>query len=691
MEAQQVYHVDESRMKHLLSESKRRGRNPQKGPGLHRLALSEADMSCREWVRQQMEDAGLEVHVDAALNMHGILRADADKSTSLAPTEMNPRVVTGSHMDSVIGGGHLDGALGVLAGIEALRCIRELRNSGKISLKRSLEVINFTDEEGRFGGMLGSMCIAGGGILSERDVVKMASADSGERIVDLLISRSKTADAGSVSKVQAARDALACAYQPGSVSAYVELHIEQGPVLDANGEELGVVSGICGLWKMEFTLVGQQNHAGTTPMSMRRNAFEGCARVQTLIPELVRKHGSSATVCTIGSVILTPGSPNVVPGKCVFTVEVRDECPIVVEAMSRAVKETVRDAASSFNLEVHQERLMSSMAPVAADPDIMSSIRKHCVRVLNNHPGRYKKTSPVEDVRTMPSGAAHDAQQIGRLAPMGMIFVPSRDGVSHHHSEHTDWPSLQKGCDVLLNVLIELASTTRSSVSRQAPKISRSSTSTSLHRMKTSSEKDPKSALLCIDLQNMPPTTARKGVDFSLEEAAAFQRQVPGLTERVAKAQQKARSCGMEVIHCRIQSRTLDGRDRGDLHKRMGIHVPPGTADWMEGVGPVGDEIVFDKTGSNAFICTSIDHVLRNMGIVNLVCCGVLTDECVSGTVKSACDLGYNCTVLTDACCAATETRHDAALATMSRFVGRMCKVEDWNPIRATHITQSRL
>ena len=135
----------------------------------------------------------------------------------------------------------------------------------------------------------------------------------------------------------------------------------------------------------------------------------------------------------------------------------------------------------------------------------------------------------------------------------------------------------------------------------------------------------------------------------------------------------------------------MDGRDRTPLHKRMMIHVPPGTAEWMEGVEPTADEIVFNKTGSNAFICTAIDHVLRNLGITKLVCCGVLTDECVSGTVKSACDLGYNCTVLTDACCAATDARHDAALATMSRFVQRMCLVDEWSPDKHSIRRQSRL
>ena len=245
----QLQRVDAGRMRRLLEESASRGLDPAKGPGLHRLALSAADLSVRAWVRGQMEDAGLETHVDAALNLHGVLRARGDSSDR--PTADRPRVVTGSHMDSVIGGGHLDGALGVLAGIECLRRIKELRDAGEIELSHTLEVIDFTDEEGRFGGMLGSMCIAGGGILSEEDILAMSSADSGENVVDLLVKHTSSGDGG-VSKSRAARNALACAYPPDSVRAFVELHIEQGPVLDTQ-EELAVVSGICGLWKMEFT------------------------------------------------------------------------------------------------------------------------------------------------------------------------------------------------------------------------------------------------------------------------------------------------------------------------------------------------------------------------------------------------------------------------------------------------------
>lgn len=184
-------------------------------------------------------------------------------------------------------------------------------------------------------------------------------------------------------------------------------------------------------------------------------------------------------------------------------------------------------------------------------------------------------------------------------------------------------------------------------------------------------------ALLCIDLQNMPPTTARQGVDFDTSEVESFETQLPQTLVQVKTAQDYARARGLELVHCRIESRTMDGRDRSLLHRRMGIHVPPGSAQWLPGVEPEGDEIVFNKTGSNAFCCTNIEFVLKNLQITTLVCCGVLTDECVAGTVKAASDLGYNCLVLTDACQAAVPERHTAALKTLSRFA-TLSTTDEW-------------
>jgi ureidoacrylate peracid hydrolase len=200
-------------------------------------------------------------------------------------------------------------------------------------------------------------------------------------------------------------------------------------------------------------------------------------------------------------------------------------------------------------------------------------------------------------------------------------------------------------------------------------------------------------------------------VDFNAEDVAYFNANIPAVLKQVAAAQSLARGQGgkmgggqrvMEVVHCRIMSMTLDGRDRSALHKRMKIHVPPpppveageasearGAGAWMDGVGPEDDELVFHKTGSNAFVTTNLHYVLGNLGVRRLAVAGVLTDECVAGTVKAAADLGYECDVLADACLAAARDRHDAALATVGRFAA-VTTTAEWLTEQAERCAASR-
>ena len=648
----EYYRVDAKRLRSMLEASAQLGKEAGK-EGLHRLALSENDRLGRRWVRQMMTDAGLTVSIDGALNIHGLL---APKKQSVS----NAKVLTGSHHDTVRGGGRLDGALGVIAGIEALARIKELMDEGKVDLCNPCEVINFTDEEGRYGGMFGSMCLSG--TISETEIKKMRSADSGESIVEAL-KRFGGTDA---------EQALASKYDEKSVKAFVELHIEQGPKLEACGAKIGVVEGICGLWKAEFTFDGQSNHAGTTPMRLRRNAFQGCAEVQVAIPAILDRCGRGSTVCTIGSVKVSPNYPNVVPGSCKFTVECRDVSADVISGVAEAVMQEVASAAQRLGLR-HGHRIMSNMPPVKADPTITERILSQAKRVCGKGP------PPV----SMPSGAAHDAQQIGSKWPMGMIFVPSIGGVSHHHTENTKFEDIVLGANVLLNTLIELATTPDLERREQSPATKAKEAASNAHaRVKTHPANlslqvkkramlRDREVLLCIDLQNMGPTTARKGVDFAENDVEGFAASLKSVVKKVSAAQKKARAdAASEVVHCRIRSMTRDGRDRSALHKRMHIHVPPGDRQetFVEGIGPTSDELVFNKTGSNAFATTNLHYVLSNIGVQRLVCCGVLTDECVAGTVKTACDLGYDVTVLTDACTAATPERHEAALQGLRRF-----------------------
>ena len=245
------------------------------------------------------------------------------------------------------------------------------------------------------------------------------------------------------------------------------------------------------------------------------------------------------------------------------------------------------------------------------------------------------------------------------------------------------------GANVLLNSMLRLATgehnLTATTMPSPPPPLPPPTTSKKNKELSTSPALLTDIALLCIDLQQMPPTSEREGVDFNAEDVAYFNANIPAVLKQVSAAQSLARGqrekmAGgrrvMEVVHCRIMSMTRDGRDRSALHKRMKIHVPPpsteadeaGGGAWMDGVGPQDDELVFHKTGSNAFVTTNLHYVLGNLGIRRLAVVGVLTDECVAGTVKAAADLGYECAVLADACLAAARDRHDAALATVGRF-----------------------
>ena len=211
-------------------------------------------------------------------------------------------------------------------------------------------------------------------------------------------------------------------------------------------------------------------------------------------------------------------------------------------------------------------------------------------------------------------------------------------------------------------------------------------------RGSTRRKKHGTTALLSIDMQNFPPTTNRDGVDFTEEDVKSYPHRLESVKRNAKQVLKHARAKGMEVVFCRIVSKTKDGRDRSLLHKHMGIHVLPHgdkRAQFLRGIGPKGDEMVFNKTGSNAFEVTNLDYVLKNVGIKKLIVMGLLTDECVAGTVKSAADLGFDVTVLEDACTAATQKRHDASILGLRRFA-KIEKVKDFLGRKKSSATKSK-
>ena len=383
--------------------------------GIYRPSFSDADMQARAWLKEQIEGAGLDFYQDGAANIH----ARYQVNNSIAS------VMTGSHIDSVPGGGHLDGALGVLTGLECIRCIKE---SG-LSIKRPLEAIAFTDEEGRFGGILGSNAICGN---LTAELIQSAQDLNGISLLEAMARHGLLA-----------MDALDASRQADTMHAFVELHIEQGPVLERQKIQLGAVDAIAGLFKWSVKLGGVAAHAGATPMTMRQDAFSGLAEFSTTLNSVLEKHGSSRSVATIGRVTLSPGAANVVPNQAEFSLDVRDTDENVLNNLAKAMKKELSEIADRLDLTFEYD-ILSEIKPVLCSEKIISLIENNAKQLgITNH--------------RMASGAAHDTQIMAGKTQAGLIFIPSKDGCSHSPNEWSDWADIENGANVLLKTLYQLA------------------------------------------------------------------------------------------------------------------------------------------------------------------------------------------------------------------------------------------
>lgn len=384
--------------------------------GIYRMAFSQGDLEGRAWLKERIEAAHLDYYLDGAANLHARLQWD-DKI---------PSVMTGSHIDTVPGAGHLDGALGVIAGLEALRVLKEQN----IKLQRPLELVSFSDEEGYFGGMLGSQAMSGQ--LSPADIYQ-AKNNHGELLTD------KMAELGldAVNILNAER-------KKGSIYSFIELHIEQGPVLDHSESSIGIVEAITGLFRWQCSFIGTPNHSGTTPMSMRQDAFQGLTEFSSSLNRILEEHGGAHSVATIGRVELYPGAPNVVPGQADFTLEIRDTDDAILEQLREALRRTASSIARRRHL-MFEFNETSTIRPVTSNPAIVRSIQDNAEALAYKY-------------QAMHSGAAHDTQMIAAIAPAAMIFIPSKDGRSHSPHEWTAWEDIERGANTLLNTLYQLAS-----------------------------------------------------------------------------------------------------------------------------------------------------------------------------------------------------------------------------------------
>jgi N-carbamoyl-L-amino-acid hydrolase len=367
------------------------------GKGVVRPAYSDADIAAREWLAGRMRQAGLSVHVDPVGSVFGLA-----EGTSL---------LLGSHSDSQPEGGWLDGALGVIAALEVARASAEAGGP-------PVSVVSFQDEEGRFGVTTGSAVWSGN--------LSLEKADG-------LTDRDGVTFADARARMPGRSEAFV---DPARFSGFLEMHIEQGPVLDREGEAIGVVDAIVGIRDMKITLVGEQNHAGTTPMPGRRDAFQALSRFNTLLAERFANVVTPHTVWTIGHVSLHPNASSIVPGKVTFSMQWRDGDTDRLGRMEAIIRETVEEVAATGGFELSFGPLLG-LEPVDMDPRLRGALE---TSAESDVPGRWRK---------MPSGALHDATNVSKLMPVAMLFVPSIGGISHAFGEDTAEPDLVTGLRVL--------------------------------------------------------------------------------------------------------------------------------------------------------------------------------------------------------------------------------------------------
>jgi beta-ureidopropionase / N-carbamoyl-L-amino-acid hydrolase len=405
-------HVDAKRLQGTLEKLSEFGRNPE--GGVTRLGYSETDMAAREYVMGLMKNAGLEVRVDPAGNIFG-RRAGSEKL---------PILLFGSHIDSVMHGGNFDGDVGSMGGIEVMRAL----NAGKVKTRHPLEVVIWTNEEGNhFGlGTLGSGVAAGllgPEILGRKD-------DQGLTLADWL--RRYGQDPAHLTEAR---------LPPGALAGFLELHIEQGPNLDESKIPIGVVQGIVGLKRWKCVATGFANHAGTTPMNRRRDALATASKDVLAVREVVRGE-TGLQVGTVGYMKAEPGAINVIPGRAEFPVELRDLEAAKIDRIWEGIQERFKQIDKEESVET-QCTLLDEVAPARSDPAMQNAIRD---------------AAKALGLATMdlPSAAVQDSQQIAKIAPMGMIFVPSRDGISHAPTEFTSWQDIANGAEVLYRVVLLL-------------------------------------------------------------------------------------------------------------------------------------------------------------------------------------------------------------------------------------------
>jgi N-carbamoyl-L-amino-acid hydrolase len=410
------FHISAQCLQTDLEKLSEIGRDPSTG-GITRLGYSENELAAREYVTTLMKQVGLSVRTDAAGNLFGS-RAGSDKL---------PTLLFGSHVDTVLNGGRFDGALGTIAAIEVIRAL----NEDKFQTRHPLEVVVWTNEEGNHFGIstMGSAIAAG--VLGP-EILKRKD-DQGATVADWL--KRYGQDPAHLTDASIAK---------GSIAAYLELHIEQGPNLERAKIPIGVVQGIVALKRWRCVVTGFANHAGTTPMDSRRDALAAASRETLAVRQAVLAE-SGHQVGTVGYIKVEPGAVNVIPGRAEFPVELRDLDAAKIDRMWNRVQTNFQEIDKEENVSTQCSEF-DDIAPARTDPAMQAAIR-----------GAAQSLGLA--TLDLPSGAVHDAQLMARIAPFGMIFIPSHNGISHAPQEHSTWPDVANGAEVLYRSILEADTT----------------------------------------------------------------------------------------------------------------------------------------------------------------------------------------------------------------------------------------
>ena len=385
--------------------------------GVTRLAFSEADLRARGYLRHSMEAAGLEVMVDAAGNIRG----------RRAGRESLSAVLMGSHLDTVPNGGHYDGVIGVLAALEVTRVMDEQR----IRTRRPVEVVNFSAEESsRFGvATLGSKALIG---------------DLKKDDIDRLMDEEGISLGSALSKAGFSFEDLASIrLQKGDIHAYLELHIEQGPVLENAGIPVGIVTAIAAPTRIKVIVRGRADHSGTTPMNMRRDALAAASEIVLGLERIAGRESGEHTVGTIGYLRVAPGVMNVVPELVELGIDLRDIDGGEKRRATARVLDLMNEIADRRNVQIDRE-ILTDDEPVPMSGKIIDHL---------------KKTAKDADIPylTLPSGAGHDVMNLARITDAGMIFIPSIHGISHNIAEKSRMEDIRQGTELLLRAIVALA------------------------------------------------------------------------------------------------------------------------------------------------------------------------------------------------------------------------------------------